>query len=153
MKRKYIGIIGFCLTVCLMGILPFITAGCSSTKTTESAPTLVSLAITPKVINHSTGNNTILAVPVVLTKGDPTASFVAIGTYSDGAAMDITDLCDWTSTNPNVATVAYTRSGGVVISGSGGTTPAAIVTVGPGTTSITATLFGKTSNAVSLQVQ
>ncbi|HEX4487104.1 MAG TPA: Ig-like domain-containing protein [Terriglobales bacterium] len=82
---------------------------------TVSAATLVSLAITP--LNTSVA----IGVPADLT---------AIGTYSDGSTVDLTDVAHWTNSNGGILSVL----GGII-------TPISV-----GTSGVTATVGGQNAS-------
>jgi uncharacterized protein YjdB len=85
-----------------------------STTLTVSAPTLVSIAVTPEA-------------PFILLGG--TQQFAATGTYSDKSTQDLTTSVTWASETPKVATISNAA-------GSQGSATG----VGVGTSTITATL-------------
>jgi trimeric autotransporter adhesin len=91
----------------------------SNTAVLTVTPTLVSIAVTP-------------ANPSVANPG--TQQFTATGTYSSGPTQDITTQVAWTSAKTLVATI-------------GGNTGLA-TTVGPGTSTITATLGSVSGNTL-----
>ena len=70
-----------------------------------------------------------------------TQQFTATGTYSDGSTKDITASATWTSTNTNAATVSNTAG-----------TKGLATALSVGTTSVSASFSGVTSNAVTLTV-
>ena len=76
-----------------------------------SAPTLLSIAVTPASPTIASGND---------------QQFTATGTYSDGSTADLTSLVDWASSTPAVATIGATTG---IAHG-----------VSPGTSAISATL-------------
>ncbi|HSW56787.1 MAG TPA: Ig-like domain-containing protein [Dehalococcoidales bacterium] len=65
-----------------------------------------------------------------------TLQFTAIGTYSDGAIVDVTSLASWTSSNTNVATISL----------------GLVTAVAEGTARITATKAWLPSQAITLSV-
>ncbi|HTG00169.1 MAG TPA: Ig-like domain-containing protein [Nitrospirota bacterium] len=69
-----------------------------------------------------------------------TQQFIATGIYSDGGFQDLTTVATWSSSNTNIAT----------ISNSSGSHGLATLTVTPGSTNITATFSGITSNTAVL---
>ncbi len=93
---------------------------------TVTAATLTSISITPKTASIAAGL---------------TQQYTAIGTYSDNSMLDITSSVIWHSSNTSAATIV-----------SGGSTPGLATTIAAGTTNITATLSGKTSNTAVLTV-
>ena len=146
MKRNRFQIVGLCLAIVLLGILPILASGCSSTTSTGGkGPTLVSLALTAHRANMVTGSDAVLPSPVVLTKGDTTVKIIAVGTYSDGATMEIQQLCDWVVSNTAVATVGPVSSPGVIA--------ANVKAVGVGTTAVSGKVGNITSQAITIQVQ
>jgi len=112
--------------------------------------TLQSIAVTPTAASVAVG---------------ATQQFTAIGTYSDGTTANITTTVNWNSSNTSVATIAATYSDGSTVNitnsvtwSSSNTTTATIAATGlatglaKGTTNITATLNGITSNTAVLTV-
>jgi hypothetical protein len=89
---------------------------------TVTAATLQSIAVAPASASIAAGES---------------QAFSATGTYSDATTQDLTAQVTWTSGDPTVATIAATG----LASG-----------VGAGTTTITATLAGVTSNPAALTV-
>jgi len=83
-----------------------------STSLTVSAPSLVSISVTPVGLTLGIGIN---------------QQYVATATYSDGTSADLTSGVTWTSSSPSVATV---NSSGVA------------TTVAAGQTTITASISG-----------
>jgi uncharacterized protein YjdB len=122
MKIKHLRFVVSCLFLGFITILSLGTTGCSSKPTT--AATLSSITIAP-------------ASPSNLPVGIPQV-FVASGTYSDGRSGDnITNKVVWTSSDPTIATVSASGTAmGVAI----------------GSTKITASLNGITSQTVTLTV-
>lgn len=110
MNRKQVRFIDYCLTIGLIAVLTMVTASCSTTPTSIPThtpplpyiptPTLSSIMIEP-------------TSPPNLAVGS-TGQFVAIGTNSNGSAVDITSTAIWSSSNINVATVSLAGSGGLV---------------------------------------
>jgi uncharacterized protein YjdB len=90
---------------------------------TVTAPTLVSIAVTPTSASITAGG---------------TQAFTATGTYSSGPTQNITSAVTWTSSSTTVATIAATG----VATG-----------VAAGTSNITAKLGGITSNTAALTVK
>lgn len=95
-----------------------------SNVTVTCAKTLASIAVTP-------------ANPSVNIFTTPTRQFTATGTYSDATTADLTTSVTWASSSTSVATIA---SSGL----------ATLVTLG--TTNITATFAGVTSNTSTMTV-
>ena len=91
-----------------------------------TAPTLVSIAVTPVGPVATTGN---------------TQQFIATGTYTDQSTADLTNQVTWASSNTSVATISNAP-------GSQGLASA----LSPGTTAITATLGGVGSAPDTLTV-
>lgn len=83
---------------------------------------------------------TISASPAGLAIGE-TKVVAAGGTFSDNSSADLKNLVTWTSSNPAVATVA-----------NGGQSVGTVLAIAGGTTIITASLSGKTSNAITINV-
>jgi hypothetical protein len=106
--------------------LPVILAVAIPTTTTPG-PTLISIAITQPAT---------LSINLVLS-ATKTQQFKAVGTYSDGSTSVITTLVTWVSSQSNVA----------IISSAGFATG-----ITAGTTQITATMPGITSNVVTIYV-
>lgn len=93
---------------------------------TVTQPVLQSIAITPITQSISLGL---------------TQQYRAIASYSDGSMPDITSLVTWNASQPSVATISnISSSKGLAIS------------VGQGTTAITASLSGITSNSATLTI-
>jgi hypothetical protein len=106
-------------------------AGTGKTDTTTLAvtnATLSSIAVTP---------NGAVAIGYGTTQ-----QFTAIGTYSNGATQNITDLVTWSSSAPGFATISN-------VAGSNGLA----TSVSAGTTNVSATLGAVTSNTASLEVR
>ncbi len=120
------------ITASLSGItspavsLPVILAVAVPTTTTPG-PTLISIVITQPAT---------LSINLVLSDIN-TQQFVAKGTYSDGTTSVITTLVTWVSSEPNVAGIS---SAGLATG------------ISAGTTQITATMPGITSNIVTIDV-
>jgi uncharacterized protein YjdB len=91
---------------------------------TVTAATLMSITVTPATgaINHSN-----------------TRQYQAIGSYSDATTQDITQLVTWDSSDPTIATIS--NAGGSKGLATGAST-------GTGDTTISATMSGKTGDAV-----
>jgi trimeric autotransporter adhesin len=106
--------------------LPVILAVAVPTTTTPG-PTLISIAITQPAT---------LSINLVLS-ATKTQQFKAVGTYSDGSTSVITTLVTWVSSQSNVATIS---SAGFATG------------ITAGTTQITATMPGITSNVVTIYV-
>ncbi len=98
-------------------------SGCGGGGDTPAAVTLNSITVTPGSLTIPNGE---------------TASLGAIGTYSDGSTADITTKVTWTSADPLTATAD---------SVTGSVTGKAL-----GTTAVTATLDGITSNTANINV-
>ncbi len=85
-----------------------------------------------------------VVVSIAVTPASPSAAlglkqqFTAMGTYSDGTTNDITASASWTSSDTNIATIAGT--------------PGIATTLTTGTTVITASFSGVTSNEATLTV-
>lgn len=135
MKRKPMRFIGFFLIMGIIASLTLVIAACSSKSTSSSSssttiqPTgaLSSIAITP-------------SDPPDLTTGY-TMQFKAIGTYADGSTADISNKVTWTTSDRTIVNIVSSIVGYGVVDG-----------WGVGTASITASLDGITSPAVSLTV-
>ena len=131
MTGKQIRFLGCCLVIGLIASLTLVTAACSSksastsaTTATHPAGTLSSIAITP-------------SSPPDLKTGF-TQQFKATATYSDGSTEEVTDKVTWNSSDPNSAD--FISAGGLLTG------------MKAGTTSITASLSGKTSSPVLVTV-
>jgi trimeric autotransporter adhesin len=98
------------------------TSGGFSGSATLTVAALQSIAVGP-------------ASPAVLVTGD-TQQFTATGSLTGGLTLDVSSQATWTSSNPSVATVSTT---GLVTAGAS-----------PGTTQISASFGGFTSNVVSV---
>src|SRR5208283_414683 len=120
MNRKHLRFIGSCLAVGLVAALALVMASCSSNSTSTSS-TLSSIAVVPKY---------------VLLANGATQQFNAAANYGNDTVADITSSATWASSNPAFATVS---SSGLVTQ-----------LASTGTTSITASLNGVTSNSVTL---
>lgn len=122
MKIRYLKFLVSCLTLGLFAALILGTAACSSNPTTTA--TLSSITIAP-------------ALPSPLPVGIPQV-FIASGTYSDGrSGVDLSSQVTWTSSDPTIATISSTGLATAVAVGS---------------TNITASLSGITSQTVTLTV-
>ncbi len=117
-----------------------VSAGTGSTSITASFGGVSSnsavLTVTPAVLSSIsiTPVNSSVAVGKV-------QQFTAIGAYSDGSKKDITASATWTSNNTQVATV-----------GNAAGTKGLATALSVGTTSVSASFSGVTSNAVTLTV-
>jgi hypothetical protein len=82
--------------------------------------------------------------PVAQTVASPpdTSQFIAIGTTSSGATLNVTSTAVWTSSSVQVATVCSTGTGGLCP-----TTPGLATAVGKGNTTITAVYTNTDHNA------
>jgi hypothetical protein len=89
---------------------------------------LVSIAVTPITANLVIGN------PVG-------KQFLATGIYTDGTTKDLTTLVEWVSSDTMVATISNAPGSQGIAS-----------SLNAGTTAITATLSGITSNQATLTV-
>ena len=133
MKRKPMRFIGFFLIMGIIASLTLVIAACSSKSTTSSSTTiqptgaLSSIAITP-------------SDPPDLTTGY-TMQFKAIGTYADGSTADISNKVTWTTSDRTIVNIVSSIVGYGMVDG-----------WGVGTASITASLEGITSPAISLTV-
>jgi len=129
MKRKKIGLVGYCLILCFILALNTSMAGCSLETTSEK---------TSKVVTTSTLTSiTILpSSPAPLTVGS-TQPFTATGTYADGSTADITFQVIWASSD--------TATAGISVIGVSDGKEAGI-------TNITAALSGIPSPPVTLTV-
>jgi len=125
--------IGFFLIMGIIASLTLVIAACSSKSTTSSSTTiqptgaLSSIAITP-------------SDPPDLTTGY-TMQFKAIGTYADGSTADISNKVTWTTSDRTIVNIVSSIVGYGMVDG-----------WGVGTASITASLEGITSPAISLTV-
>jgi plastocyanin len=99
--------------------------GMSGTITVLPTTTLSSIAVSPQNPSIAAGT---------------TEQFTAMGTFSDGSTQDLTSQVTWSSSNPNVATVANTAGQQGLAS-----------SIGPGTSSIAAAL-GTVSGSTILTV-
>ena len=137
MKGKQIRFIRCFLIIGLLAVLTLIMAACSSKPTSSS---VTSSSVTTKPTGSLSSITITPSAPPDLTSGY-TMQFKAIGTYADGSTADISDKVLWaTSDRTTVNLVSY-------IAGYG-----EFVGMGVGTASISASLNGITSPAVSLTV-
>lgn len=104
------------------------TPGVGGTTPVAAGAALVSIAITP-------------ATETVV---DQVANFTAIGRYTDESTADITSQVTWVSADVNVATIS---------SATGSTTGAGATGVAAGSTTVTASVNGVTSNPATLIVR
>ena len=107
----------------LLLILPLLLVACDNNNP-PAAVTLTDIAISPAGVPDG--------LPI-----DVTQAFTATGTYSNSSKQDITKTVTWSSSAPAMATI---NSSGVATG------------VAAGATNITASLTGKTSNTVPLNV-
>ncbi len=102
-----------------------------STSLTVTAPTLVSIAVTPVNPSLSVGQQ---------------QQFTATGTYSDGSKKDLTSTATWTSSATSVATIS--SSGLATAAAAGSTTIKATSGSVSGSTSLTVTGVVQTSYTI-----
>lgn len=107
----------------LLLVLPLLLVACDNNNP-PAAVTLTDIAISPAAAPNG--------LPI-----DVTQAFTATGTYSNSSKQDITKTATWNSSTPGMATI---NSSGVATG------------VAVGATNITASLSGKTSNTVPLNV-
>jgi hypothetical protein len=113
-----------------------VTAGFSgitshAASLTVTSAKLVSITVSPASANISIGFST-------------TQQFTATGTYTDGNTLDLTTSVTWNSSDPDVATISNTP-------GFQGLATVSFIVI-PGSTTITATFSGITSNSATLTV-
>jgi hypothetical protein len=80
------------------------SGGSDNSNSTGTAPTLVSIAVTPANPSLTAGN---------------TQQFSAAGTYSDSSTKDLTSFATWSTSNPAIATI---NSAGLASTASAGST-------------------------------
>jgi len=107
----------------LVAVLLAALVGCSTSSRRTPTPTLTSISLSGGAANVLVGSNT--------------AAFVATGHFDDGSTHDLTSGVTWTSSDPTKATVG---NNGVATG------------VFHGSTNITASKNGVTSDAVALDV-
>ncbi len=105
----------------------------NSATLTVTAPTLVSLLVTP------------ISATISLATSVSTQQFTATGTLTDGSLQDMTALVTWASSDTTVATISNTP-------GTNGLAAITLLAPLPASTNITASLSGVTSNTVILTV-
>ena len=111
------------LVVMSLGMVSIVGSG-GGEDITGGGVTLTSITVTPAAVPDG--------LPV-----DLTLQFTAIAEYSNNTQQDVTGSVAWTSSDTNAATISVVgMATGVAV----------------GTTNITATMSGVTSNAVSLEV-
>jgi Protein of unknown function (DUF3443)/Bacterial Ig-like domain (group 2) len=121
-------------TALLLLIFALVT-GCGGGGSSPSAPSLVSIAVTP------TSPSIALGIA---------EQFTAMGTFADGSKQNVTTLVTWSSTNTAVATISNTSAlnGLATSKGTGSTT----ITAMSGNVSNTATLTVVSKALVSIAV-
>ena len=107
----------------LLLIVPLLLVACDNNNP-PAAVTLTDIAISPAAVPDG--------LPI-----DVTQAFTATGTYSNSSKQDITKTVTWSSSAPAMATIDANG---------------AATGVAAGATNITASLSGKTSNTVPLNV-
>ncbi len=138
---------GFILSILLLSGFTVVMGGCTTngSQTVFKGPTLQSITIQAQRVDLLTGSYDALASPIVLKAGDKSVCLRAIGTYSDGAKMEIESITDWVISNTAVATVAMQSSPTVI--------HALITAKGVGTTTVVGTVGGVSSQPITIQVQ
>jgi len=118
------------------------SAGIGTTSITATASGITSNTATLTVADAALTSIIVTSQTSSIVQGQ-TLNFNAVGVYTDGISRDITTFVTWNSSNENVAAISN-------ITGFQGVATASTANVG--TTSITASLSGITSNSVTLTV-
>lgn len=109
--------------------------GSTTVTVSPSAPTLVSLSISPERTTFGAGEQ---------------QQYLALGLYSDGQTRDVTDRSTWTSTDPSIVSIGATGLASAL--GAGTTTITAALPAEGGQASISVTVAPPTVVLVSLAV-
>ena len=119
-------------------------AGAGSSNITASLGGVTSPAInlTVNAVSLSSISITPIAPSNVIVGGSPQA-FVAMGTYNNGQVLDITSSVTWNTSNPTKISISNVADD----------TKGKATGVAPGSTNISASLNGKTSNVVLLNCE
>jgi uncharacterized protein YjdB len=124
-------------TISVVGLATGVAVGTTNITATMSGVT--SNAVSLEVISISLTK--IEISPAIMPNDLPLGidqQFTALGTFNNYKSYDITNLVNWNSSNLNAATI--------------GSNTGMLTSVAPATTSVTASAFGQTSNAVSVTV-
>ena len=114
-------------TLGLIGLLIAVLAGCGN-ETNSTTPAAAQMSVTLASI-------TVMPASATVSKGEA-ANLTAIGTFSDGSIVDVTNMATWTATEPAVATARRGIATGTAV----------------GATKITAALNGIDSSPVAITV-
>jgi trimeric autotransporter adhesin len=159
MKIKQLQLLGYCLVIGLVIILTMGLSACGSSKspstTTEtqdsSSNTMITTTTTTTKSSSSsktttTPKSTAALTSIAISPASPpnlklsfTQNLIATGTYSDGSNADLSPVVTWHSSDPTIA--AFTQPSGGLLQA-----------MSLGTSTITATYQGMTSNSVTITV-
>ena len=99
----------------------------------QGVETSTLFTVTPAELLSISVSSTHSSIPLGLGE-----SFIALGEYSDGTTQNLTTICTWSSSDTSVATILNT----------GAMQPGSAISVGEGTTTITADFDGIQGNSV-----